>query len=66
MYQFSLLLTAVSLYILGEVKRMNLFQALTDAMDVILDSDESAGIWIKDNFSLYSLIGLKTTKDNSR
>ena len=63
MYQFSLLLTAVSLYIL-EVKRMNLFQALTDAMDVILDSDESAGIWIKDNFSLYSLIGLKTTKDN--
>ena len=64
MYQFSLLLTAVSLYILGEVKRMNLFQALTDAMDVILDSDESAGIWIKDNFSLYSLIGLKTTKDN--
>ena len=64
MYQFSLFLTAVSLYILGEVKRMNLFQALTDAMDVILDSDESAGIWIKDNFSLYSLIGLKTTKDN--
>ena len=46
MYQFSLFLTAVSLYILGEVKRMNLFQALTDAMDIILESDESAGMFV--------------------
>lgn len=33
------------LYVLqGEVKKMNLFQALTDAMDIVLQSDESAGI----------------------
>ena len=31
---------------LGEVKKMNLFQALTDAMDIILASDESAGMLI--------------------
>lgn len=30
------------LCILEEVKRMNLFQALTDAMDITLASDESA------------------------
>ena len=40
------------LYMLGEVKRMNLFQALTDAMDIVLESDESAG-------TLYTLIQMK-------
>lgn len=32
----------------GEVKRMNLFQSLTDAMDIILSTDESAVIFGED------------------
>ncbi|XP_028412256.1 2-oxoisovalerate dehydrogenase subunit beta, mitochondrial-like [Dendronephthya gigantea] len=32
----------------GEVKRMNLFQALTDAMDIVLAADESAVIFGED------------------
>ena len=28
----------------GETEKMNLFQALTNAMDIALDSDPSAGI----------------------
>ena len=39
-----LILLLIILCPLGQVKRMNLFQSLTDAMDIVLGSDESAGM----------------------
>ena len=39
------LLTPIIVFLSGQTQKMNLFQSLTNAMDIILDSDPSAGAY---------------------
>ena len=41
-------LLKVNIFVLiGETKRMNLFQSLTNAMDIALETDSTAGMFFK-------------------